>query len=315
MKSNYDPHDFGKVVVLMGGDSPERDISLISGQHILASLRRSQIDVHGIDVQEDVVEQLLTLKPDRAFIALHRSNGENGSIQGLLEHLHIPYTGSGIAASAMAMDKIYAKLIWASTGIPTPNFRLIFDLEGAIEVMQDFGFPLCIKPTSGGSSLGVSKVVYPEQLPGAFEKAAAFNGKVMIEPWIEGEEYTVSILGDEALPVVEIRTPENYYDLDAKYLHDKSQYICPTDLAPEGELELQELALTAFRVLGCKDWGRVDVVVRGGEYRFLEIDTVPGLTDHSLLPKAADVIGLSYDQLVLEILSYTLELQTNTKNA
>jgi D-alanine-D-alanine ligase len=312
MLTKHNPEEFGKVVVLMGGDSAEREISLVSGQTILEALKRQGIDAQGVDVQDDVITQLQTIKPDRAFIALHGPRGEDGSIQAVLDYLGVLYPGSGVAASALAIDKAYSKLIWASVGMPTPDFRIAFEIEAAIDAMEEFGFPLCIKPCSEGSSLGVSKIMFPEQLPAAFDKAAAFGGKVMIEPWIEGEEYTVGILGGETLPPVEIRTPRDFYDFDAKYNADSTQYICPTTLSPEQELELQELALLAFGFLGCKDWGRVDVILRGKEYWLLEVNTIPGMTSHSLLPKAASVLGLSYDELVMLILSTTLTVDLAT---
>lgn len=307
MVNKHTPADFGKVVVLMGGDSAEREISLLTGNNILAALNRNGIDAYSIDVGFDVVDQLQALNPDRAFIALHGPGGEDGTIQGLLDYLAIPYTGSSVAASAITMEKTYSKLIWISTNIPTLPFRIVMDLEAAIEAMQEFGFPLCVKPTNDGSSVGVTKVVDPEQLPNAFNKAAAYNKRVMIEPWIEGAEYTVGILGEIALPIIEIRTPRAFYDFDAKYNEDTTEYICPCDLSLEKAKELQDLSLKAFQVLGCQGWGRVDMVMDPfGKVYLLEINTIPGMTDHSLVPKAASVMGMTFDQLVVDILSYTL---------
>jgi D-alanine-D-alanine ligase len=309
MMTKINPQDFGKVVVLMGGESAEREVSLVSGNNILNALKRSGIDVEGLDTRDQTVEQLLKMNPDRAFIALHGAGGEDGTIQGLLEYMAIPYTGSGVTASGVTMDKSLCKLIWQSTGIPTPPFRLVNDLESAIHAMEFFGFPICVKPVNDGSSLGVTKVTLPEQLANAFEKACsyAYNKKIMIEPWIEGVEYTVGILGTESLPVIEIRTPRTFYDYEAKYNEDSTHFLCPCQLLPEQEQALQELAFRAFSVVGCSGWGRLDLVADVfGNYWFLEINTVPGMTPHSLLPIAAKVMGLGFDELVLEILSSTL---------
>lgn len=307
MMTKHTPADFGKVVVLMGGDSAEREISLITGQNILEALKRNGIDAHGLDVQEDVIQKLQTLKPNRAFIALHGPRGEDGVIQGLLEYLKIPYTGSGVAASAITMNKPYTKWIWESLGIPTPAFVLVDTLEAAVEVMMNTGLPLCIKPIADGSSVGVHKVSTPEQLPDAFNSAIQFGNTVMIEPWIDGSEYTVGILGNQALPVIEIQTDRPFYDFDAKYNEDSTHYICPTTLAPETEQELQNMAMQAFTALGCRDWGRVDVMADYlGNFWFLEVNTIPGMTDHSLVPKAAKALNISFDELVIQILSFTL---------
>lgn len=307
MKERIDPKEFGKVVVLMGGNSAEREISLVTGNNIVAALKNYGIDVVPLDVQDDVIAQLIKLKPSRAFIALHGPGGEDGSIQGLLEYMGIPYTGSSLAACAVTLEKTLTKLIWLSVGIPTPRFRIVADIEAAIAVMQDFGLPLCVKPTNDGSSVGVTKVTVPEQLTDAFNKAYAFNQSVMIEPWIEGAEYTVGILGDTPLPVIQIQTPRTFYDFEAKYNEDSTRYLCPSGLPPQQEKELQTLSLRAFQVLGCSGWGRVDLVAdRSGNYYFLEVNTVPGMTDHSLVPKAAAAIDLSFEDVVIEILSYTL---------
>lgn len=307
MIDKYTPEDFGNVVVLMGGNSAEREISLVTGNNILNALKRNNINAVGLDVQDDVAEKLLQLKPDRAFIALHGPGGEDGSIQGLLNYLKIPYTGSDVAACAVTLEKTYSKLIWEALGIPTLPFRLVNDIEAAIDAMQYFGLPICVKPTNDGSSVGITKVTEPDQLPEAFKKAVDDNKRVMIEPWIDGLEYTVGILGDTPLPVIEIRTPRTFYDFEAKYNEETTLYICPCELSAEKENELRYLALRAFQVLGCSGWGRVDLVAnRAGDYFFLEVNTVPGMTDHSLVPKAADVMGINFDRLVLEILSYTL---------
>ncbi|MBA2653960.1 MAG: D-alanine--D-alanine ligase [Gammaproteobacteria bacterium] len=314
--TKYSREDFGKVVVLMGGESAEREISLVSGKNIYDALLRSGIDAHALDVEADVIEKLISLKPDRAFIALHGPGGEDGAIQGVLEYLGIPYTGSDLAASAVTMDKSLTKLIWESTNVPTLRFKLVRDLEAAISVMQEFGLPLCIKPTSDGSSVGVSKVTTPEQLPEAFNKAAVYDDRVMIEPWVEGAEFTVGILGDSPLPVIEIQTPRSFYDFDAKYNEETTRYIVPCGMAPEREQALQDLAFRAFQVTGCRGWGRVDLIQdHVGNFWFLEINTVPGMTKHSLVPKAAEVLGINFDELVVEILSYTVQIKDITQSA
>jgi D-alanine-D-alanine ligase len=306
--AKVDLKKLGKVIVLMGGKSQEREISLITGKNILNALLRSGVDAYALDVKNDFVDALLRTKPDHAFIALHGAGGEDGSIQGLLEHLNIPYTGSGIAACAITMDKSLTKLLWQSVGIPTLRFKLVTDIEAAIDAMNDFLFPLCVKPLTNGSSLGVSKVTDPEQLLSAYNKAAALSRKVLIEPWIEGREFTVGILGTSALPIIEIRTPRAFYDFEAKYNNNFHNYICPCGLAPEREQYLQELAFQAFEVVGCRGWGRVDLIEdpRGNVW-FLEVNTVPGMTEHSLVPTAAKAIGISFDELVMEVLAYTLE--------
>ncbi len=309
MMNKIDPKQFGKVVVLMGGTSAEREISLESGNNILRALKRNAIDAYGLDTKGDVVTELLSTRPDRAFIALHGAGGEDGSIQGLLEYLGILYTGSGISGSAVTMDKALCKLLWGSTGIPTPPFRLVRDLESAVNAMELFGMPLCVKPVSDGSSIGITKVLAPEQLPAAVEKAQShsFTKRVLIEPWLEGTEYTIGILGTNSLPVIEIRTPRTFYDYKAKYNEDTTAYLCPCDLSAEREETLKELAFQAFAVTGCSGWGRVDVLEdEAGQFWFLEVNTVPGMTEHSLVPKAAEVSGLSFDELVIEILSYTI---------
>lgn len=314
MMTKLMPEDYGKVVVLMGGASSEREISLVSGKNILDSLRRSGIDAHALDVQDDIVEKLLKLQPDRAFIGLHGRGGEDGSIQGLLSYLNIPYTGSSVAASAITMDKSLTKLVWESTGFLTSRFRLVTTLEAAIDVMEEYGLPLCIKPKSNGSSVGVAKIIDPEQLAQAFNKAIIYDGAVLIEPWIEGREFTIGIMGTVALPVIEIQPRRTFYDFDAKYNDSSTNYICPCNLAPIRENELQELAFNAFQVTGCRGWGRVDVIEDHlGNFWFLEINTVPGMTEQSLIPRAAKVLGFSFDEVVLEVLSYTLQnVQTAT---
>lgn len=308
MMNNYSPRDFGKVVVLMGGLSAEREVSLITGQKILEALQRSGLDVYGLDVGIDTPTQLLANRPDRAFNALHGPGGEDGVIQGLLEYLHIPYTGSNVAASALTMDKQKTKWVWQANGLPTPPF-IVADQPKIVDgVIEKFGLPLCVKPVCEGSSVGISKVTTHEQLVGAYDHAREYSHRIMIEPWIEGKEYTIGILGDQTLPIIEIQTPQIFYDYEAKYILDSTRYLCPADMPPEQERKLQKFASEAFKITGCRHWGRVDAMADNtGNFWLLEINTVPGMTDHSLVPIAAKALGMSFDELVVQILSYTLD--------
>jgi D-alanine-D-alanine ligase len=307
MTVDFCVRDFGKVAVLMGGTSAEREVSLITGQNVLAGLQRSGVDAHGLDVGYDLIYRLSMMRPDRAFIALHGPGGEDGIIQGVLEHMQIPYTGSGVAASALTMDKPRTKWVWQSNGLPTPPFIVTDNLANAEALIKEFGLPLCVKPVDEGSSLGITKVSAKEQLVAAYEKVKAYDSDFMIEPWMEGAEYTIGILGDKALPIIEIQTPRVFYDYEAKYLEESTRYICPCNLALDLEQKWQKIAMEAFKAVGCEHWGRVDAVTdRQGNFWLLEINTIPGMTDHSLVPKAANVLGISFDDLVLEILSYTL---------
>ncbi|CAN5402607.1 D-alanine--D-alanine ligase [soil metagenome] len=307
-----EPEKFGKVAVLLGGLSAEREVSLNSGNAVFQALKRQNIDAEAIDVGVDIVAQLQALKPDRAFIALHGPGGEDGVIQGLLEWLQIPYTGSGVGASAIAMDKPRAKWVWQANGLPTLPFILLNEKsssESDIEKLQNipFNYPYCVKPIGEGSSNGVTRVNQADQLEAAIVAAAQYNSPIMIEPWIEGKELTVGILAQEPLPPIEIQVAEAFYDYKAKYLVNSTNYICPCDLSLERSHELQQLALQAFQLLGCRHWGRVDIMMdKQGKFWLLEVNTIPGLTDHSLVPKAANVTGLNFDDLIVTILAQTL---------
>jgi len=294
--------DFGKTAVLMGGNSAERDVSLNSGNAVMQGLLRRGVDAHGVDTREDVVGQLTRGGFDRVFIILHGRGGEDGVIQGTLETLGIPYTGSGVAGSALGMDKYRCKLMWKGLGLPTPPFVMIRDESGLAEA-EVVGFPLMIKPVHEGSSIGMTRVGDAGELRSAWQEAMGYDSEVMAERWITGPEYTASILGEEALPLIRLETPHTFYDYDAKYLVDSTQYHCPAGLTEEKELALRELALRAFRSVGASGWGRVDLLLdEAGHPWLIEVNTVPGMTDHSLVPMAARVSGIDFDELVVRIL-------------
>jgi D-alanine-D-alanine ligase len=304
-----DAAKFGKVAVLMGGLSAEREVSLRSGDAVLQALLARQVDAHAVDVGRDVVSQLLEGKFDRAFIVLHGRGGEDGVIQGALETLGIPFTGSGVAGSALGMDKYRCKLLWQGLGMPTPEFVLVGSLE-ELERAGQIGFPLMVKPAHEGSSIGMNRVEGIEQLESAWQEAREYDSAVLVERWITGSEYTVSILGDEALPLIRLETPNAFYDYEAKYQSDSTSYICPCGLEQDKEEELQQLALAAFQAVGASDWGRVDLLLDEEQQPWLiEVNTVPGMTDHSLVPMAAKARDIDFEQLVWRILEATLERQ------
>ena len=292
---------FGKVAVLMGGRSAERDISLDSGLRVLAALQRQGVDAQAFDPAERPLSDLAAF--DRAFIALHGRYGEDGTIQGALELMGVPYTGSGVMASAVGMDKWRTKLIWRAAGLPMPNFIMLdenCDFEAA---ERHLGLPIFVKPACEGSSIGITRVSRVGQLQAAYREAAKHDTLVIAEQAISGGEYTVAVLGDEALPVVRIVPATEFYDYEAKYLRNDTQYLCPCGLPEAREREMRAQALSAFRILGCRGWGRVDFLMdeRGAAY-LLEINTSPGMTDHSLVPMAARAAGISYEQLVWRVL-------------
>ncbi|MCL6554755.1 MAG: D-alanine--D-alanine ligase [Burkholderiales bacterium] len=293
--------EFGKVAVLLGGRSAEREISLKSGAAVLAALKEAGVDAHAFDPAEEELAGLAAY--DRVFIALHGRYGEDGTIQGLLELFGIPYTGSGVLGSALAMDKWRTKLVWQAAGIPTPRYALLDANTDFDAVVRELGLPLMVKPASEGSSLGMSKVMRAEDLPAAYATAARHDSLVIAEAFIAGTEYTAAILGERVLPLIRLETPRTFYDYEAKYFADDTRYLCPCGLPPEREAALQGLALQAFRILGCRGWGRADFIVdQAGTPWFLEMNTAPGMTDHSLVPMAARQAGLSFTQLVLRIL-------------
>ena len=310
--ASLDVKSLGRVGVLLGGRSGEREISLMSGGGVLDALLSKGVDAHPFDPGLRCPTELAKEKFDRIFISLHGRYGEDGTIQGLLELLDLPYTGSGVLASALAIDKIATKLVWLSSGLSTPEFQELKADSDWNAVVKHLGLPLIVKPAHEGSSLGLTKVKSVEELPAAYQLAAAMDKKVMAETCIIGDELTCPLVGNsnnaEALPVIKIIPPEANYDFHNKYFSDETKYLCPTDLAPEVNITVQELALAAYRALGCKTWGRADVMLdqKTGKPYLLEMNTSPGMTSHSLVPMAAKAAGVEYAELVLWVLSQTL---------
>ncbi|MBU4681888.1 D-alanine--D-alanine ligase [Cedecea davisae] len=299
-----------KVAVLLGGTSAEREVSLQSGSAVLAGLREGGVDAHPFDPQSQSVLELKSQGFDKIFIALHGRGGEDGTLQGLLEFLELPYTGSGVMASAITMDKLRSKLLWQGAGLPVAPWVYLNrrDLEagmaGALEErISALGMPVIVKPSREGSSVGMSKVDSVDALPAALALAFEHDEDVLIEKWLSGPEYTVAILGDEILPSIRIQPAGTFYDYEAKYLSDETQYFCPAGLIEQREQELQALVLQAWQSLGCSGWGRVDVMQDiDGQFYLLEVNTSPGMTSHSLVPMAARQAGMSFSQLVVRIL-------------
>jgi D-alanine-D-alanine ligase len=295
--------DYGKVAVLLGGRSAEREVSLRSGAMVLAALRQRGVNAHAFDPQQRDLAALIAEKFDRVFIALHGRYGEDGTIQGALELLGIPYTGSGVLASALAMDKWRSKLVWQAAGIPTPRYELLTAASDLNAVRAHLGLPLMVKPANEGSSIGMSKVSAAAELDEAYTLAANYDSVVLAEQFIQGIELTAGVLGGEALPLIKLETPRKFYDYEAKYRASDTRYIIPCGLAPAAEAELQQQVLAAFNALGCRGWGRVDLMLDAvGKPWFIEVNTSPGMTDHSLVPMAARHAGLSFEDLVLRIL-------------
>ena len=298
---------FGKVAVLLGGKSAEREVSLNSGKAVLEALIRSGVNAEAFDPQQRSVTELVHY--DRAFIVLHGRGGEDGQIQGVLEWLNLPYTGTGVQGSAIGMDKIKTKQIWLGSNLPTAPYRIIDQDTDLDRVIGDLGLPLIIKPVHEGSSVGMSKVEKAEDLAAAFAKASQHDALVMAEKWITGSEYTISILNGQALPVIRLQPPADvaFYDYDAKYLRNDVEYGIPSGLNDAEEQQLQALSLTAFQAVGASGWGRVDAMQdQAGNFWLLEVNTVPGMTSHSLVPKAANAVGYSFDALCVQILEQTL---------
>ena len=294
---------FGKVAVLLGGRSAERPVSLKGGGMVLDALLSSGIDAHAVDPSERALDDLIEARFARAFIALHGRFGEDGTVQGALEFMGLPYTGSGVLASALAMDKLRAKLLWQANGLPTPPFELLHSNSDFGAVAVRLGLPIMVKPANEGSSIGMSKVRAAADLDEAFALAVNYDRVVMAERFVEGTELTAGILAGEALPLIKLETPRDFYDYEAKYVRDDTVYTVPCGLPPQKERELQALCLKAFEALGCRGWGRVDLMLdRAGEPYLLELNTSPGMTDHSLVPMAARAVGLSYAQLCVRIL-------------
>lgn len=298
---------FGRTLVLYGGTSAERDVSLRSGAAILAALQNSGVAAEGLDVQTDAISKIIEFAPDRVFIALHGPGGEDGKIQAVLDCLNIPYTGSDHAASALAMDKLKTKQVWQSLGLVTPEYASLNASSDWDAVLSRLGGEGFVKPAHEGSSIGMSIVSSAEELMQAYQKASEYDAKVLVERRIVGNEYTVAVLNGVALPAIGLKTDHVFYDYDAKYVSDTTEYLCPCGLSDEKEAEIKAIASEAFSAIGCRGWGRVDFMQDSdGAFYLLEVNTVPGMTDHSLVPMAAKQAGVSFDELVLDILSQTL---------
>lgn len=307
---------YGKVAVLMGGNSAERVISLETGRAVYEALCRQGVDAVSIDAREDVIQKLTTGSFDRAFIALHGRGGEDGVIQGALEVISMPYTGSGVAGSALAMDKVRSKRIWAQMELPTPGFMLITGEQDLYEAVEKFDLPLMVKPVHEGSSCGASKLNDTESIGKVWRNASQYEDEVMAERWISGKEYTVGILGGVALPAILLQTPREFYDYQAKYELDSTQYICPCGLDQDTEKDIQDLALQAFNAVGASGWGRVDLFrTEADENYLIEVNTIPGMTSHSLVPMAAKQAGIDFDQLVMRILDTSLQTDALVESA
>jgi len=310
MRSINDPREFGKVAVLLGGASSEREVSLRSGAAVLAALQRRGVDAVAFDPKERALTALLDEGIDRAWIALHGPGGEDGTVQGALEYLGVPYTGSGVLGSAICMDKLRTKRLVAAVGIATADSVELRGPEDFELAVQRLGLPMIVKPATQGSSVGMSKVDSTEQLPAAFAAAIATDAQVFAEPWLAGPEYTVGILQGAALPAIRIETPNTFYDYEAKYLRNDTQYHCPAGLSLEAERHMAALARGAFAAAAGEGWGRVDFMMDAtGRPLLLEINTVPGMTDHSLVPMAAKAAGIDFDTLVWRVLETSFARQ------
>lgn len=294
---------FGRVAVLLGGESAEREISLMSGNAVLAALRERGVDAYPFDPRERPLFDLQRERFDRVFVALHGRLGEDGTVQGALELMRIPYTGSGVMASALAMDKWRTKLLWKAVGIPVPRDERLNAHSDWSKVADRLGLPLIVKPVHEGSTIGLTKVNTVSDLPAAYELAARYDQAVLAEEFVAGQELTASILGSRALPLIRIEAPEGKYDYQNKYFSDATRYYCPSGIRADLEQDIQDAALRGFEVLGCTGWGRSDLILRqDGSFSFLEMNTSPGMTGHSLVPMAARQAGLSFSDLVLKIL-------------
>jgi D-alanine-D-alanine ligase len=311
LNTNASELAFGRVAVLLGGQSAEREVSLKSGRAVLDALVSKGIEAEAVDMGDDDLSLLATGGYDRAFIILHGRGGEDGVIQGTLQRLGIPYTGSGVLGSALAMDKYRTKAVWRGVGIPTPESALMVH-ERDLEKAAALGFPLMIKPICEGSSIGMSKVENAQQLRSAWELARQYDAQVLAESWIVGEEFTTTILHGEALPMIRLETPHLFYDYQAKYSADTTRYHCPCGLEPAEERKLQALCVEAFEAVGASGWGRVDLMLDEQHQPWLiEVNTVPGMTDHSLVPMSAKVAGIDFEELVLRVLATSFGREGN----
>ena len=309
----YHASDFGKVAVLMGGQSAERVISLESGQAVFDALCRQGVNAHAIDFDSDTLNKLSNEGFDRVFIALHGRGGEDGAIQGAMESIDMPYTGTGVLGSALAMDKLLSKAVWRDAGLPTPAAVALNQDSDWEQVANELGLPIMVKPVNEGSSIGASKVTLAEDLPSAWTQANQYDDNVMAEAWIEGDEYTVPILNDVVLPAIKLETKRDFYDYQAKYEDDDTQYICPCGLGVDTEKSLGVLSLKACHSLGVSGWARADILIDATGRPFLiEVNTVPGMTSHSLVPMAAKEAGVSFEQLVMQILASSMSITNKT---
>ena len=306
------PKAFGKVAVMLGGNSAEREVSLNSGHAVLNALRSQKIDAHAFDPSERPLTDLLNEKFDRVLIMLHGRGGEDGSLQGALQQLEIPYTGSGVLGSALAMDKVHTKQVWQCLGLPTAKYKIAekrhFDVGSCGAIMHELGNIVMVKPAREGSSIGMAKVTSAKQLETAVAKAFEYDRHVLIEQFIDGAEYTVAVLNGRVLPSIRMSTPHVFYDYSAKYQDNTTEYFCPSGLSYEREQRIGAVSLQAFDALSCSGWGRLDFMQdKHGEFYLLEANTVPGMTEKSLVPKAANAAGISFAELVVSILATSLE--------
>jgi D-alanine-D-alanine ligase len=307
MKMVKDPNRFGRVAVLMGGSSSEREVSLDSGRNVLAALQAQGVDAFAADGIPELVEAIHNGNVDRVFNILHGGDGENGVLQGLLEALHVPYTGPGVLGSALTLDKIRTKQIWMAAGLPTARFARIPPGGDVVAAVHELGLPVFVKPSNEGSSVGVFRIATEADLAPAAEFAACYNGELLAEQMLTGGEFTVGVLGDIALPSVRIVPAGDWYDYHAKYVAEDTQYLCP-GLDDEGEAAIRALALAGFRAAGCSGWGRVDIMRHAdGRLMLLEVNTAPGMTSHSLVPKAASQIGIGFEDLCWLILESSIK--------
>lgn len=299
---------FGCVAVVMGGASAEREISLKSGQAVLSALVEQSVDAIAVDIGNDPIGALLAQQFDRVFNIVHGRGGEDGVLQGVMESMGLPYTGSGVLGSALCMDKLKTKLCWQASQLPTPASEILKTREDIDRAANQLGFPVIVKPVREGSSIGMNKATSLKQLTDAWQQARQFDDVVMAEQWVTGEEYTVGIIGDRALPIIRLQTPNEFYDYEAKYQASTTQYHCPSGLAAEQEKQLQQLAISASQIVDARGWCRVDLFVDESNQPWLiEINTVPGMTDHSLVPMAAKAVGMDFNQLVWKILETSMD--------
>lgn len=294
----------------MGGVSAERDISLKSGAAVLAGLKRSGIDAHAVDAKDHVLQQLEQGGFDRVFLILHGRGGEDGVIQGALQSIGMPYTGSGVMACALSMDKMRTKHLWRSMALPSVEWACVNTLETLTEAVTQLGCPVMVKPNREGSSIGMTKVENASQISDAWERACDLDGDLLVEKWISGKEYTATVLAGEVLPLIRLETPRGFYDYEAKYVNDDTRYHCPCGLSAEDEKRCQDVALQAFSAVGASGWGRVDFFLDDtGNLQLLEVNLIPGMTDHSLVPMSAAAVGITFEELVVKILDTSFEVR------